>query len=438
MIKPFPGRIGLTVLHLVLLVSSVSSGQAVDWPQFRGPSGDGRVSPAENAEPIGLPLEWSETNHVKWKTEIPQRGWSSPVVMGDQVWLTTATSDGHEFFVIAVDATTGKILLNEKLFTCEKPEPLGNSVNCYATPTPAVEPGRVYIHFGSYGTACLDTGTKQVLWKRDDLRCRHYRGPASSPILYQDTVILSMDGADLQYLVALDKKTGKTVWKTDRSVPWNDESFTDQMTRDGDRRKAHGTPLIVQVKGKPMMLSTGAKAAYGYDPETGRELWRVQYDAWSAAPMPVYDQKSGLAFLITGLGKTELLAVRVDGQGDVTDTHVAWKTDAMVAKTASPILIDGLFYMVSDEGMLTCLEPATGKQVWRQRLGGNYSASPIYADGRMFFFSQQGKTSIIKPGGTFEPTGTNTLGSGFMASPAVSGKALFLRSKTHLYRVEAD
>jgi outer membrane protein assembly factor BamB len=436
--KPVLHLIGLAGLQLFLLASTSASVGAVEWPQFRGPSGDGHVLPAGSKDRIGLPLEWSETNHVKWKTEIPERGWSSPVVMGDQIWLTTATLDGHEFFGIAVDAATGKIQYREKLFTCEKPEPLGNSVNCYATPTSAIEPGRVYLHFGSYGTACLDTATRQVLWKRDDLRCRHYRGPASSPILYQDTVILSMDGADLQYLVALDKKTGKTVWKTDRSVVWNDEDIPDQMTRDGDRRKAHSTPLIVPVNGKPMMFTTGAKAAYGYDPGNGQELWRVQYNAWSAAPVPVYDAKSGLALLITGLGKTELLGVRVDGRGDVTDTHIAWRTDVMVAKTASPLLIDGLLYMVSDDGMLTCLEAATGAQVWRQRIGGNYSASPIYADGQMFFFSQQGRTSVIRPGRTFELTGTNALGSGFMASPAVSGKALFLRSKTHLYRVESD
>jgi len=436
--KPVQRLIGLAALQSVLLLPALTTGGVVEWPQFRGPSGDGHVLSAGSKDRIGLPLEWSETNHVKWKTEIPDRGWSSPVVMGGQVWLTTATIDGHEFYGIAVDAATGKIQYREKLFSCEKPEPLGNNVNCYATPTPAIEPGRVYLHFGSYGTACLDTGTKQVLWKRYDLQCRHYRGPASSPILYQDTVILTMDGADLQYLVALDKKTGKTIWKTDRSVAWNDEDIADQMTRDGDRRKAHSTPLVVQVKGKPMMLTTGAKAAYGYDPENGRELWKIQYNAWSAAPVPVYDPQSGLALVITGLGKTELLAVRVDGQGDVTDTHIAWKTDAMVAKTASPLLIDGLFYMVSDDARLTCLEAATGKQVWRQRIGGNYSASPIYADGQMFFFNQQGKTSVIKPGRTFELTGTNTLATGFMASPSVSGKALFLRSKTHLYRVETD
>jgi outer membrane protein assembly factor BamB len=200
-------------------------------------------------------------------------------------------------------------------------------------------------------------------------------------------------------------------------------------------RKAHSTPLIVEVNGKPQLLTPGAKAAYGYDPVDGRELWRVQYNAWSAAPMPVY--ANGLAFFVTGLGNTELLAVRVDGTGDVTQTHVAWKIEAMVAKTASPILVDGLFYMVSDEGMLTCLEPATGQQVWRERIGGNYSASPILADGHLYFFSQQGKTTIIKPGRTYERVGTNELDSGFMASPAVSGSALFLRTKTHLYRVQS-
>jgi outer membrane protein assembly factor BamB len=244
-----------------------------------------------------------------------------------------------------------------------------------------------------------------------------------------------MDGVDVQYLMALDKKTGQTVWKTNRSVAWNDEHIQDKMVKDGDRRKAHSTPLIVEINGKLQLLSAGAKAAYAYEPRTGKELWRVQYDAWSAAPIPLYYQ--GLVFFITGLGKTELYAVRADGQGDVTDTHVVWKTDKMVAKTASPILVDGLFYMVSDDGMVTCLEPATGKQVWRERLSGNYAASPIYADGRLYFFNQQGKAIVLKPGRTYEVLATNTLATGLMASPAVAGKALFLRTKTHLYRIES-
>lgn len=428
-------RLFLSVLGLILLPLSVPSARA-DWPEFRGPWGDGHVSAPDDTKPIGLPLHWSDTENVKWKTEIPDRGWSTPVVMGGQVWLTTATLDGHDFFAICVDAETGQVRFNEKLFHSDSPEPLGNSVNSYATPSPAIETGRVYIHFGSYGTACLDTTTRKVLWERRDLPCRHYRGPASSPIIFENLLILTMDGVDVQYLIALDKKTGQTIWKTNRSVAWNDEDSQDQMVKDGDRRKAHSTPLIVKVNGKQQMLTAGAKAAYAYDPLTGRELWRVRYDAWSAAPRPLYRQ--GLAYLITGFGgKTELWAVRVDGQGDVTDTQVAWKFDKMVAKTASPILVDGLLYMVSDDGMLTCLEAETGSQVWRERIGGNYAASPIYADGRLYFFNQQGKTTVLKPGRSFEAVATNTLASGFMASPAVAGKALFLRTKTHLNRIES-
>lgn len=420
---------------LLLLAGGLERARA-EWPEFRGPWGDGHVSAPGDHTLVGLPLNWSETENVKWGIEIPYRGWSTPVVMGGQVWLTTAELEGHDFYAICVDAETGEVRFNERLFHCERPEPLGNGVNCYATPSAAIEPGRVYVHFGSYGTACLDTTDFRVLWKRQDLPCRHYRGPASSLVLFEDLLVLTMDGVDVQYLAALDKRTGQTVWKTNRSVAWNDEDIPDQMTREGDRRKAHSTPLIVKAGGQVQMLSAGAKAAYGYDPRTGRELWRVRYDAWSAAPVPLYDQ--GLAFISSGFGgKTELLAVRIDGQGDVTDTHVAWRFDSAVPKTASPVLVDGLIYMVSDEGSLTCLEAATGKQVWRSRIPGNYAASPIYGDGRLYFFNQQGKTTVLKPGRSFEALATNTLASGFMASPAVAGKALFLRTKTRLYRVQS-
>lgn len=425
------------ILYLVVAGCLLSGAElpAGDWPAFRGPTGDGIVPLTPGSKSVGIPLQWSETENVKWKTEIPHRGWSTPVVMDNQVWLTTATLDGHEFYGLCVDAETGAIRLNEKLFTCENPEPLGNNVNCYATPSPVIEKDRVYLHFGRYGTACLDTKSLKVVWKREDLKCRHYRGPASSPILFENLLILTMDGVDVQYVIALDKQTGKTVWKTDRSVAWNDEHVPGQMARDGDLRKAHSTPLVVTIDGQPVLLSGGAKAAYGYNPRTGRELWRVQYPAaWSAAPMPLYEK--GLAFFITGLGTTELYAVRTDGQGDITDTKVVWKVSSNVAKTASPLLIDGLIYMVTDDGMLTCLEAETGKQVWRQRIGGNYAASPILTDGHMFFFSQQGVTTILNPGRAFELVGTNRLANGFMASPAVAGKALYLRTKTDLYRVE--
>src|SRR6267154_4663388 len=316
------GQLVFLLLTFCVLARSPARG---DWPEFRGPWGDGHVSAPCDTNLIGFPLHWSETNNIKWKTEVPHRGWSTPVVMGGQVWLTTATLDGHDFFAIGLDAETGQIRFNKKVFHSDNPEPLGNgaSMNCYATPSPLIEPGRVYVHFGSFGTACLDTTTGKVLWKRDDLRCRHYRGPSSSLVGFEDLLILTFDGADLQYHVALDKKTGKTVWKTDRSVKWNDENDPGQMAREGDHRKAHSTPLIVNAAGKPQLLSAGAKAAYGYDPRTGRELWRVQYNDWSTAPRPLFDR--GLAYITTGLTKKELLAVKTDGQGDVTDTHVAWK-----------------------------------------------------------------------------------------------------------------
>lgn len=424
-------------LAFALVLLAFTRPGLADWPQFRGPRGDGHVSAPGEKRLAGYPLGWSETNHVKWKTEIPFRGWSTPAVMNGQVWLTTATLDGHDFYALCVDVETGQVRFNEKLFHSDSPESLGNKVNSYATPSPAIEPGRVYVHFGSYGTACLDAKDAKVLWQRQDLPCRHYRGPASSPILFEDLLILTMDGVDVQYLAALDKKTGRAVWKTDRSVAWNDEHVPGQMARDGDLRKAHATPLVVKTDSGLQMLSAGAKAAYGYDPRSGKELWRVRYEAWSASASPVFGH--GLAFIITGFGgKTELLAIRVDGRGDVTDTHVAWRTDSMVAKTASPLLVESRLYMVSDEGMVTCLDAPTGRQIWRSRIPGNYAASPIYADGRIYLCNQQGKTTVLKPADLFDVLATNPLDEGLMASPAAAGKAFFLRSKTHIYRIESD
>ena len=419
------------------MLAFVGPAARADWPEFRGPWGDGHASAPGDAKLVGFPLHWSETNNVKWKTEIPFRGWSTPVVLGDQVWVTTATDDGHDFFAIGLDAGTGKIRFNEKVFHSENPEPLGNgaSMNCYATPSPVIEPGRVYVHFGSFGTACLDTATGKVLWKRDDLRCRHYRGPSSSPVLFENLLILTMDGVDLQYHVALDKQTGATVWKTDRSVAWNDENVPGQMARDGDLRKAHSTPLIVTAAGQPQMISSGAKAAYGYAPRTGRELWRVQYPDWSVAPRPLFDH--GLAFIVTGLVKKEMWAVKADSQGDVTDTGVAWKLRTHVGKYASPLLVDGLIYTAAEESFVTCVEAATGEVVWTERIGGKYAASPIYADGRLYFFSQEGTTTVLAPGRSLKVLAKNTLDDGFMASPAASGKAFFLRTRTHLYRIES-
>jgi len=425
----------LLCLIFSLLVVNASSSQ-ITWPQFRGPWGNGLATLPGEAEPRGLPIRWSETENVRWKTRIPHQGWSTPVVMDGQIWLTTATPDGHDFFVVCVDADSGAIRLNKALFHSDDPEPLGNPLNGYASPSPVIESGRVYVHFGSYGTACLDTQTADVLWKRSDLPCRHYRGPGSSPILFENLLILTMDGVDVQYLVALDKQTGQTVWKTNRTADWDDLDEDGKPRSEGDMRKAYSTPLVIETGGSRQMLTVGAKAVYGYDPTDGRELWKVPTPAFSGAASPAYG--NGIAYMVTGFGKTELLAIRPGGRPDRANTEVIWKTGSMVPQTPSPVLVNDLFFMINDTGVTTCLDAATGEQLWRERHRGNFAASLLYADGNVYCFSREGRTTVFKASRKYEALATNILESGFMASPAVSGKALFLRTKEHLYRIESS
>jgi len=422
-----------SVIFVVLLCAAVAQG---DWPQFRGPLGNGLVINPTGTESVELPLRWSEEENVKWKTPIPYRGWSSPVVMDGRIWLTTATLEGHDFFVICVDAELGQIRFNKRVFHSDNPEPLGNDMNGYASPTPVIESGRLYVHFGSYGTACLDTRTGKVLWERRDLPCRHYRGPGSSLILFENLLILTMDGVDVQYLAALDKATGRTVWKTDRTAEWNDLDADGKPRDEGDLRKAYSTPLLVDVDGKKQMLSVGAKAVYGYDPASGRELWKIPTRGFSGAARPVYG--NGIAYMISGAGRTELLAIRLDGGQESAEPRVIWKTSSGIPRTPSPLLIGDLLFTISDTGTVMCLDAATGERIWRDHARGHHAASPFYADGRIYCFNQDGKTTVFKAAREFEVLATNTLDAGFMASPAVSGKALFLRTKTHLYRLEAD
>lgn len=413
---------------------SATAAATEGWPEFRGPWADGRVTAAGDP-PSGLPTVWSETQNVAWKTEVPCCGWSTPVIQGNDVWMTWATEAGTEFYVLCVEKDTGKIRINDRLFTSDSPEPLGNEVNGYASPSPVIEPGRVYVHFGSYGTACLDTQTGKPIWTRTDLPCRHYRGPGSSPILFGDYLILTFDGADQQYTAALDKKTGKTIWRTDRSTKYTDVDEQGNVQREGDFRKGFSTPIVADANGTPVLISAGSMSIFGYDARTGKELWSMPTPGHTPAPRPVFGE--GLAYLINGRGPTELYAVRIDGTGDITNSHVAWKTaEKILPSEPSPILIDGLLYLVSNNGLVSCLEAATGAIVWSERIGGNFMASPIYADGNLYFSSMQGKTNVLKAGRTFQPVAENVLDDGLMASPAAAGKALFLRTKTHLYRIE--
>jgi outer membrane protein assembly factor BamB len=420
-------------LQLLVLCCAAAPLQA-DWPDFRGPTCDGHAAPPGQTNAIGLPLHWSETENVVWKTPIPFHGWSTPVILGSQIWLTTATLDGRDFFAVCVDKDSGKILFDRQIFHCDTPEPLGNYLNCYASPSPVIEAGRVYVHFGSYGTACLDTANFTVLWKRNDLPCRHYRGPGSSPILCDNLLVLTMDGIDVQYVVALDKSTGKTVWKTDRTAEWNDLDAQGKPTDHGDLRKAFSTPIIIDAGGVREILSAGSRAVYGYDPATGRELWKFRNDAYSPACRPLFEH--GLAYIATGNGKGDLVALRVAGGGDITDSSVVWRVSHAPPRRPSPVLADGLLFMVNDGGIASCVEAATGNDVWRERIGGEYSASPILGDGRVYFCSQTGTTTVVKAGRAFEVLATNQLGDGFMSSPAVTGRTLYLRSKSNLYRIE--
>jgi outer membrane protein assembly factor BamB len=394
---------------------------AENWPQFRGPRGAGR------ADDTALPVRWSETENVRWKTFIHGKGWSSPVIWGDQIWLTTATPDGHELFAVCVEGASGKIVHDVKVFDIAKPS-FCHPFNSYASPTPVIEAGRVYVHFGSAGTAGLDTASGQVLWTRQDLPCDHWRGPGSSPILYQNLLLVHFDGVDQQYLVALDRATGKTVWKRNRDI--------DYETDNPDLKKAYATPTIIDVGGKAQLISPGAAATFAYDPQTGRELWRVRHGGMNVAAPPQFGQ--GKLFLCTGDGGLGLLAVRPDGHGDVTATHIDWSYRRGTPVRCSPILLGDLLYMVNERGVVSCLEAATGRLVWQQRLDGEFTASPIYAGGALYFFNQEGKSFVMAPGRVAKLLAINALGDGCMASPAVADGALFVRTRTHLYRIQQN
>ena len=399
------------------------------WPQFRGIDGNG-VS-----KNTGLPLTWSETENVRWKTAIHGRAWSSPVVLGKQVWLTTATPDGKQLFAVAIDKDTGKIIHDLKLFDVPTPQ-FAHSFNTYASPTPVIENGRVYVTFGSPGTAALDTATGKVIWTRRDLECNHFRGAGSSPVLFRDLLLMHFDGSDRQYVVALDKRTGKTVWQTNRSIDFQDVLADGRIKADGDFRKAFGTPQIVMDGDRAVFISIGSQATYGYDPMTGRELWRIiERGNFSGSTRPVAGH--GLVFYPTGFNTGQIFAIRPDGRGDVAGTHVAWKAARGAPNKPSLLLLDDLLFMVNDSGIVTCLDARTGTEVWHGRLTDSYSASPVSVDGRVYFFSEDGKATVIDAGRTFKILAENSLDDGFMASPAIDGRAFYLRTRSHLYRIEA-
>jgi outer membrane protein assembly factor BamB len=404
------------LLFLTAALGASEPAQPSNWPEYRGPFGDG------HAAATGLPVRWGEKKNVRWKTAIHGKGWSSPVVWGDQVWLTTAPKDGKKRFAVCIDRKSGKILHDIKVFDDPKPA-YCIPFNSYASCTPAIEKGRVYVHFGSCGTACLNTATGKVLWSRRDLPCDHYRGPGSSPILYRGLLFIHFDGFDRQYVVALNKKNGKTVWKKDRTINYG--------TDNGDYKKAYCTPSVIMVGGMPQLISPAAVATVAYNPTSGKELWKVYHGGMNVAARPV--MAKGKVFLCSGDGGLGLLAVRTGGRGDVTRTHIAWKQKKGAPNRSSLLLVGGLLYMVTDGGVVSCVEPGTGRTVWQERLRGQFIASPVAAGGNIYLFNREGTGYVIKAGRSWKVVSTNRLEAGCMASPAVAGKALFVRTLTHLY-----
>ena len=426
----FPDSVRAMFLRAALTALTLSTTifAADNWPQFRGPAGDG------HSEAAGLPVKFGESEKVKWKTAIHGKAWSSPVVWGGQIWLTTANEEGTELSAVCVDRESGKVLRDDVLFHVATPQ-FCHKFNSYASPTPVIEEGRVYVTFGSPGTACLDTKTGAKLWERTDFVCNHFRGAGSSPIVWQDLLIMNFDGSDAQFIVALDKKTGKTVWKVDRSIDYKDLTADGKPEADGDWRKGFSTPHVAEVGGQPVLFSSGAKAHYAYEPRTGKEIWRFEErESHSAAARPVVGL--GMVFFATGFGKGGLLAVKLGGHGVLGEDSVAWRLKKTVPNKPSVTLVGDLLFAVNDGGIAVCLDAKTGEVLWSERIGGNYSASPLYADGRLYAGNEEGKVVVFAADRTFKKLSENQLDGGFMASPAVAGKALILRSKTHLYRIE--
>ncbi len=428
MLKTISALFALTAF----ILPAWSADTPISWPFRSGPTLNGHVS-ATDAE--GLPTEFDEASgkNVKWKIKLEEFGHSTAIIGGGKVWLTAATNDGTKQYVYCIDAETGDVLHHKLLFENSEPEPLNNTINTYASPSCALEDDAVYVHFGSYGTAKLNPETAEVIWERRDIKCRHFRGPGSSPIIFQDLLILTFDGVDAQFLTALDKTTGKTVWRTERSTDYGDLDEDGKPKQDGDLRKGYSTPALVEVNGRTQVVSVGSRAGFGYDALTGKEVWGFRHDDFNAAAPPVFYKN--FAIVNTGSSRANLKAIELDETtvGDITETHVKWDREKGNSRLAAPLLIGNRVFMITDKGVANCVDADTGEEIWKDRVGGTHVASPLAANGLIYFCSEEGDTTIIKAADQFEIVSKNTLAEGMRASPAVAKGHLYLRTFGHLY-----
>lgn len=392
-------------LSVVAILIAACTLRAEDWPQFRGPTGQG-ISGER-----GLPLTWSEEENIAWRTEIPGRGWSSPVVASGQVWITSAIEEEGSLRAIAIDCATGKTLHDIEVF--QKPD-LGriNAKNTHASPTPVIDGDRVFVHFGSLGTACLSTAG-EIIW-RTELAYNQHHGPGASPIVWNGLLIVSCDGVDKQYVIALDKETGKPVWQRPRAG-----------------KNAYATPLVIEPPSGQQLIAAGGDGIWSYDPASGRELWQFRFEGHSVIPRPVYS--NGRLFACSGYWTPSLYALRVDGSGDVTSTHQLFSLRRGIPFTPSPLLVNDLLLLVSDRGIATVVEAQTGREYGTSRLGGNFSASPVLADGKIYLSSEDGLTLVLAAEGDFDILAENQLPGQILASPAIADGAIYLRTDEALY-----
>jgi outer membrane protein assembly factor BamB len=408
-------------LAFLLLGLAVVPGTGGDWPEFRGPDGQG------HGKESGLPVVWGPARNVTWKVPVPGKGWSSPIVWKGRVYLTTAVSapdgppDALSLRALCLDSATGKTIWDQEVFREVPGSPRPHRKNSHASPTPLTDGQRLYVHFGYQGTACLDLEGK-VVWENRELRFTPVHGSGGSPVLFDDLVIFSGDGSEQRFVAALEKATGKVRWKTDRPG-------------DPPRKFSFSTPLVIDFEGRKQLISSASDMVLAYNPATGKELWKVRYDGYSVIPRPVFGH--GLVFVCTGFNVPTLLAIRPDGTGDVTDTHIAWSMKRGTPHTPSPLLVGDDLYMISDTGTATCLDAKTGEVHWQERIGGNFSASPLYDDGKIYLQSEDGVGTVLAAGKTFKRLGRNSLGERSLASPAAAEGALFIRTEKHLYRIAA-
>lgn len=441
-------RLGQSIVTMALLSMAPMSGDAAAealpaWNQWRGPAGQGHAPAAKD-----LPRAWSESENVAWKTPVDGKGWSSPVLADGRLWLTTAVetplseaekadrlanvenssslqvSGPVSLRAVCLDAATGKVLHDIELFRQSQPDPI-HSLNSYASPSPILDGGRLYCHFGTNGTACVDAATGAIVWSHTLQKIKHENGAGGTPVLFENRLIFDCDGSDLQYIVALDTATGAVAWKTERSGERNPEP---------QLKKAYGSPIVTEIGGRPVLLSTGADWLYAYDPTDGRELWKQAYGVlgFSIVPRPIVGH--GMAYVSTSFMQPELLAVKLPS-GDALP-EIAWRVKKSVPNIPSPILVGDEIVMVSDKGVATCLDAASGEVRFSERLGGNFCSSPLYADGRIWVGNREGQTFILTPGKEFHVEATNQLDGEIMATPIAVGPALFLRTDKAVYRIE--